>query len=213
MKQKIVIFSGLGADERVFQKLDLSLYSPVFINWVSPFKNETIEAYAQRIKEQITVQNPVIIGLSFGGIMAIEIGKLIKTEKIILLASVKTADELPFYYRFAGSLRLHKLLPTLVLKRPNFISNWFFGAESDSEKVLLKQILADTDSVFLAWAIDKIARWKNKTLLSNIFHIHGNADRILPIRFVRCDVTIAGGGHFMTLNKVEELKEILEKCI
>ncbi len=213
MKKNIFLLSGLGADERVFQKLDFSEYNPVFLQWLSPIKNETIEEYAKRITEQITEENPIIIGLSFGGIMAIEIGKIIKTYKIILLASVKTSYELPPYYRFAGALGLHKILPIFALKRSNFISDWFFGAESHSEKTLLKQILEDTDPIFLKWAIDKIARWKNKTILTNVIHIHGTADRVLPIRFVRCDIFIPGGGHFMTLNKVKELEEVFEEYI
>ncbi len=212
MKQ-IYLLSGLGADHRVLQDLDFSGYETTFIKWTQPLENESIEEYAERLIEQIKTKNPIIIGLSFGGMMAVEIGKLIKTEKIILIASAKTKFEIPFYYRFVGSLGLHKLLPTNLMKQPNFISNWLFGTESTKDKVLLANILRDTDSIFLKWAIDKIVNWQNVIIPPNLKHIHGTADRILPYRFVSENVKINGGGHFMTTNKAEKLSHEIRKLI
>ncbi len=135
--------------------------------------------------------------------MAVEIAKQIDTENVILIASAKTKSEIPFYYRFAGQLGLRKLLPTRLLKSSNFITNWFFGTTSTFDKQLLKQILIDTDPTFLKWAIDKVTRWTNKTQTKNLFHIHGTSDRILPFKFVNCNLTIKNGGHLMTLNKAD----------
>lgn len=209
----IYLLSGLGADHRVLQDLDFSGFNATFIKWIQPLENELIEDYAKRLTEQIITQNPIIIGLSFGGIMAVEIGKLIDTERIILIASAKTKFEIPFYYRFAGSLGLHKLLPANLMKQPNFISNWFFGTESKKDKVLLASILRETDSKFLKWAINKIVNWQNVIIPLNLKHIHGTADRILPYRFVLADVKIGGGGHFMTMNMVDELNREIRKIL
>jgi pimeloyl-ACP methyl ester carboxylesterase len=214
MKMNDIYFlSGLGADERVLQDLDFSGYKTVFVKWLQPIENETIEEYAKRLTEQIKTKNPIVIGLSFGGMMAVEIGKLIQTEKIILIASAKTKFEIQFYFRLAGSLRLHNLLPTSLMKRSNFISNWLFGATSQRDKTLLANILHDTDSVFLKWAIDKIVNWKNAKILQNLQHIHGTSDRVLPYRFVLADIKIEGGGHFMTTNKARELSREIRKII
>lgn len=209
LKSKIYLISGLGADERVFQKLDLSEFEPVFIEWIIPLVNETIEQYATRLRTQITTLRPTLLGLSFGGMMAIEIAKQIETEKIILIASAKTKNEIPFYFRAAGKLGIDKFLPTNILKSANFSTNWFFGASSEFEKQLLKQIIIDTDPVFLRWAIEKIALWENQIELKNIFHIHGTNDKVLPYRFVRCDEKIEGGGHLMTLDRAAEITEII----
>jgi len=211
LAKELYIFSGLGADERVFQRLDFSGFSTTFIKWIIPQDKETIEHYATRLLDQIKTTKPTLIGLSFGGMIAVEVAKQIDTEKVILIASAKTKNEIPFYYRFAGQLGLHKLLPTRLLKSSNFITNWFFGASSMSDKQLLKQILIDTDPTFLKWAIDKIARWPNQAQTKNIFHIHGTSDRILPLSFVSCDIKIKNGGHLMTLNKADELSNILRQ--
>lgn len=211
MTKEIYIFSGLGADESVFQRLDFSGFSTTFIKWTVPNDKETIENYATQLIDQITSNKPILIGLSFGGIMAVEVAKQIDTEKVILLASSKTKKEIPFYYRWAGQVGLHKLLPTKLLKSPNFITNWFFGTSSTFERQLLKQILLDTDPIFLNWAIDKIVRWTNNTPTKNVFHIHGTSDRILPLCFVDCNMTIKNGGHLMLLNKSDELNKIIRQ--
>ncbi len=211
MRNEVYIFSGLGADERVFQRLDFSGYSTTFVKWIVPQDKETIEQYATRLLDQITTTKPTLIGLSFGGLIAVEVAKQIETEKVILIASAKTKHEIPFYYRIAGQLGLHKLLPTRFLKSSNSITNWFFGTSSTFDKKILKQILIETDPTFLKWAIDKVARWKNQTQTKNIFHIHGTSDRILPLSFIKCNSTIKNGGHLMTLNKSEELNQILRK--
>ncbi len=211
MPKELFIFSGLGVDERVFQMLDFSGFSPTYIKWIVPQEAETIECYTTRLLDQITASKPILIGLSFGGIIAIEVAKQIPTEKVILIASVKTINEIPFYFRYAGKLRLHKILPLRMLKSSNFITNWFFGTSTLFDKQLLKLILNDIDPIFLKWAIDKIVCWSNITPIQNLFHIHGTKDRILPHKFLNCDYKIENGGHLMTLNKSKELDKILRQ--
>lgn len=213
MSKHIYIFSGLGADERAFQHIDLSRFDAHFIYWLPPLKNETIEDYAIRIAQQIKHADPVLVGLSFGGIMAIEVAKNISVNKIILISSVKTKSELPLLYGIAGNLNLHRLLPAGVLKSSNFFSFWLFGIKNSEDKKLLAAILRDTDAAFLKWAIDKITHWKNTSAHENIFHIHGTADRILPFKKLKADVGIPGGGHFMIVNKAREINDLLAGLI
>ncbi|HLW32144.1 MAG TPA: alpha/beta hydrolase [Aequorivita sp.] len=211
LTKELYIFSGLGADERVFQRLDFSGFSRTYIKWIVPQDTETIENYATRLLDQITTSKPILIGLSFGGLIAVEVAKQIDTEKVILISSAKTKYEIPFYYRLAGQLGLQKLLPTRLLKNSNFITNWFFGTSSSFDKKLLKQILIDTDPTFLKWAIDKVARWTNQTPTNNLFHIHGSGDRILPMSFIKSDAAVRSGGHLIALNKADELNKIIRQ--
>jgi len=207
--KSVYIFSGLGADERVLRDIDLSGYRVVFIQWIPPLAQERIEDYSKRLSQPIDAYRPVLIGLSFGGMIAVEVAKFIETEKIILIASAKTSNEIPFYYRLAGLLGFHTLLPIKLLLRPTIFSNWAFAVTSQKDKKLLADILRDMDPVFFKWAIREIVRWKNRYRHKNLVHIHGKADRILPFAFVRPDVAIVGGGHFMTVNKAEEITGIV----
>jgi pimeloyl-ACP methyl ester carboxylesterase len=209
----IYLFSGLGADKRAFQALDLSGYSPTFIEWTLPDKNDTLETYAKKLLYQITTEKPILIGVSFGGIMAVEVAKQIETEKIILISSAKSKKEIPLYFRLAGLLRIHRLVPSTVLNKSNPVINWLFSTSSESENLLLASILKDTHPKFLIWAIGKLSSWTNTTKLHNLKHIHGTKDRMLPYSLVRADYIIKGGGHFMILNKAGEITKMIRALL
>lgn len=207
----IYIFSGLGADYRAFEKIDFANLPIVHISWIPPLKNETIENYAKRISVNIIDSNPILIGLSFGGMMLMEIAKIKKTKQIILISSAKTKYELPWVYRSLGKIKVNKLLPNFILNKPNSVLFWLFGANTIEEKQLLNTILKDTDIHFMKWAINEISNWKNTKIPTNVIHIHGNIDKIIPIRNVSVDFTIQNGSHLMTLNKSEEIQDIIYK--
>ncbi|GHM99522.1 hypothetical protein WSM22_10120 [Cytophagales bacterium WSM2-2] len=209
---EIYIISGLGADERVFKSIDFANSNVNYVKWITPNHNESIEGYSIRLLEQIPAKNPILIGLSFGGMMAMEIAKHIPIKKIILISSAKTKREIPFYFRWIGFLRLHKLVPTPVLKKSNIVTRWFFGAKTIDGRKILREILRETDSAFLKWAIDKIVNWKNESVPSSLIHIHGTEDKIIPIRFVKSDFQIEKGGHLMTLTHSNEISKLLKSA-
>jgi len=213
LMQAIYVFSGLGADERVFQKMNLAPYQPVFIRWIQPLPNESMQDYCSRLREQIKEADPILIGLSFGGMVAVEIARQIQVKKVILIASAKNRYEIPFYFRWTGLLHLNRLIPASLLKTTNFITYWMFDTSEKEDHRLLKDILPDTDGIFLKWAIDQIIHWKNTEIPANVIHIHGTADRILPLSFVKSDFRIPGGGHFMTLHHAEEIDQIIGKIL
>ena len=207
---KIYIFSGLGVDERVFDTIDFSDLDSVFVDWIDPLKNETFESYARRISKDFE-KDSILIGLSFGGMLAVEISKIIPTKKIILIASAKNKNELPKWFLIAGKFKLNSFVPCSLLKSTNFITNWLFGAVTPAEKQLLKNIIKDTDPKFLKWAINQIVNWKNTDVPQNCIHIHGSNDRILPAKDLKVDYSIKNGGHFMTVNKAKEIERIIKK--
>lgn len=207
---KIYIFSGLGVDERVFDTIDFSDLNAVFVDWIDPLKNETFESYARRISKDFE-NDSILIGLSFGGMLAVEISKIIQTKKVILIASAKNKTELPKWFLIAGKLKLNSFVPSSLLKSTNFITNWLFGAVTPAEKQLLKNIIKDTDPQFLKWAINQIVNWKNTDVPQNCIHIHGSNDRILSVKNVKVDYMIKNGGHFMTVNKAKEIERIIKK--
>ncbi len=211
MAKDIYLISGLGADRRVFEFLDLTAFNVHYIDWIDPFLGESIQGYSKRLLRQVASENPILIGVSFGGLIAIEIGKQITTERIILISSVKTRSAIPFLYRVVGSIALDRIIPASLFKRVNGLSYWFFGVKSDSEKKLLKSIIEETDSKFLKWAIHEIVTWKNAQSPRNLYHIHGDVDRILLS--VTENEIIKGGGHLMIMNRAQEIFRLINNLI
>jgi len=211
---KVYFISGLGADERAFQSLELNNIEPIYLNWIAPLKRESIESYAKRMAEGITEPNPVIVGLSFGGMVAIEIAKIIAVRKLILISSAKGRNELPPYFRAGRYIPLHKVLPvsgTFLITPIIFYVN---NIKNKNQKKILKEIInSSSNKVFIQWAVDRIVNWNNKEKPTNIVHIHGDADKLLPYKYVKADHTIKNGGHFMIVNQAKEISALLNKLI
>lgn len=208
----VYTISGLGVDERIFQNLVLNS-KLVFIRWIKPETNETITNYARRLSDQIKTPDPILMGLSFGGMLAVEIANQIPASKVILISSAKSKSEIPFYFRLAGLLGIDKAYPVKFLRRPSSLKNWFFGIRNNREEQFLTSIMKDADPLFSCWAVNAIVTWKNETLPENVTHIHGTADRILPLRYINADIIVNGGGHFMIVNRAKEISEIINHLL
>lgn len=210
----IYLISGLGADYRVFKKLNLPEGNLTHIEWIKPVsQNESIADYSKRLCSQIKHDTPILIGVSFGGIVSIEIGKHISTAKIILISSVKTTEELPKKYRVSGKLKLNLLIPKWTLNKNSFIIQYLFGIKSKEGKFLLKQIIKDTDTSFMKWAINELLNWKETSVKENIIHIHGNKDRLLPVNLIEPDYLIKEGGHLMIFENNKDVNSVLSEIM
>lgn len=205
--------SGLGADKRAFQKISLpENYTIKHVEWITPLKNETLSHYCIRLTDQMELQKPfILIGLSFGGVVVTEFNKLIHPQKSIIFSSVTSKSELPWYFKTFGRTRFHSIIPSWLLKTPNPFTYWAFGTKTKEEKILLKQILKDTEPEYLKWAVKVLLNWKNKHKPENLIHIHGTEDRIFPIKKVKPDYLVEGGRHFMVLSMAEEMNAILHQ--
>lgn len=104
-----------------------------------------------------------------------------------------------------------KITPARLLKKTTFITHYFFGTKTKDDRTTLKEIIDDTDPIFLKWALHKILNWTNTDLPSDFVHIHGTNDKLIPYKKNRCDIEIKNGGHFMTLNKFEELNNVIHE--
>ncbi len=205
----IYCISGFGADERVFSKLNLPGYNIHYIKWNIPEKNESLHAYAKRLIEQIHHVNPILIGLSFGGMMCIEIARQFPVEKIILISSIKSFQERPFWMKLSGKLRVNKIFPMRSFKLIEPIEDYNLGLETIEEKEMVHAYRRSINPYYTDWAINVILNWKNDWMPKNLFHIHGTKDRIFPFKNVHADYIVSSGGHFMIMNRITEVNEYI----
>ncbi|MDQ3108735.1 MAG: alpha/beta hydrolase [Bacteroidota bacterium] len=214
--QKITtyIFSGLGVDERVFKRIHFPENVEVhFVKWKQPVRyNENIDDYISRLTEIKKDQPVVLIGLSFGGIIAQEVAAKINPAMTIIISSLSSSKELPWYFKLFGRLYLDRITPFRFFKFPNFITNRIFGAKTREDKNLLQQIVRESDNKIVRWSVRQVLGWKSKPGIS-VFHIHGTKDRLLPLKNKNVNVKIEGGGHFMVFNKAKEIEIILRNAL
>ncbi|MCF0064249.1 alpha/beta hydrolase [Dyadobacter chenwenxiniae] len=212
-KMNLYFLSGLGADKRVFSKLVLDeRFAVHYIDWIKPEKKETIAHYASRLVAQIDTTRPFqLVGLSFGGIVASELANIVHPEQIVIISSTPTGVPISKFYQGLTKFLLLSPFAAPFLKSTNTFTYKFFGADTPELKALLKSILHDTDSKFLKWALVRMGTWKRTDNLENLYHIHGTADKLIPIKMVKPDVSIDGAGHLMVYAQAKQISDILNK--
>ncbi len=210
--QHIYCISGLGADFRIFQHIRIpgAIMHP--IKWETPHEEETLPAYAKRLSEQILHADAILLGVSFGGMLATEISKHTVVGKTILVSSNRSPNEFPRYLKLAGNIRLHKLVPYQFVSRFAVLNRFIFDTRSKAEELYLKRMmLKDSDILFIKRAVNMIMKWKeDHRKVSNLIQIHGTKDRLLLPNRIEADHWIEGGGHFMIWNEAEKISSIIQ---
>lgn len=210
----IYCISGLGADERAFSKLKINGYRLQVIPWLMPEAKETIEHYAGRMRAAITEDNPILMGLSFGGMVCAEIAKQIPVARIILVSSIKTAKELPFWLRTVARLKLNKIVPLRSTRLTQPIQNMMLGVKSAEEKALVSSLRKAVDLPYTNWAVNEAVNWKNEWQHPHLYHIHGDKDNMFPIKNIQAATyIIKKGGHFMIMNRAGEVSDCINRIL
>lgn len=207
----IYLISGLGADRHAFDRLKLSSEHVLhFIDWIEPLKGESLEHYAGRMAAEIDrTQAFVLIGLSFGGIVSIEIGRQIQVDKIFIISSISHRNQLPWYAKVAAVLQLDRLGLVKLLSYSDHLLFWAFGTKSPRMKQYLKERIAASSSYYLSWSIHQILNWKKESKPENVIHIHGSTDKLFPLKNLQVDEVIKGGSHFAVLTHADKISHII----
>ena len=205
----VYFISGLGADRSIFKYIKLPPgHEAVHLDWIPPLPGETLAGYALRLARKIDLSTPFsLVGLSFGGMIAVEIAKKTSPLFTIIISSIPSIAHLPGYFRIAGRLRLHKLIPVFFIQRAAILKR-FFTTETPADKKQLKAMIRNSDARFIKWAMHAILTWDNTGIPAQLIHIHGAQDKILPRRYTQPTHTISGG-HLMVLNRAEEINAVL----
>ncbi len=215
-KTHIYFMPGLGASSKIFEHLNLTSdkYSLHYLEWLIPNnRNEDILAYAKRLSQEVTEPNPVLIGVSFGGIMVQEMARILKTDKVIIISSVKSHSELPKGMQIAKATGIYKLFPSQYLDSLGGFAKEYLGKKVKKRIALYEKYQTVLNPKYLNWAFKTILHWQKNYKTINLYHIHGEADKIFPVKNISNYIPIKKGTHIMILNKAKEISKILEEII
>jgi pimeloyl-ACP methyl ester carboxylesterase len=211
---KVYFISGLAADRRVFKNIRLpEAFEPIYLDWIPPLKDESLQAYALRLGEKINRREEfILVGLSMGGMIAVEIANHYRVKKTIIISSVPASTQLPFYFRIAARMYLQHLVSIRLVKIAA-IAKRLFTTETKEDKELLKSIIRESDAAFIRWALNAILKWKNDSIPTGLIHIHGTSDEILLIRYTKPTHIIKRAGHLLVMNRADEVNQILNTIL
>jgi pimeloyl-ACP methyl ester carboxylesterase len=211
---RIFLIPGLGADTRVYNNIDLNNHDVTCVDWIQPNTTDTLSTYAQKLVLQYDIKpKSIVIGNSMGGMLAIEIAKLIPVEKVILISSVKTIEEVPRYFKFFRAVPIYKIIPGKAFTGMEFLIKPFFGHMNEADSWLFRDMLKTSSPIFLKWAMDAILKWDNKVIPPNVVHITGDKDLIFPYQKIKDAIIIKGGTHIMIFEMAKEVNKILKRIL
>ncbi len=207
---------GLAAGPEIFYKLslDVNLYELNYLTWLNPLGiNETITNYAMRMTNEIKHQKPVLVGVSFGGIMIQEMSKFIDVEKIIIISSIKSTNELPKRYKIASKSKIYKLFPTQIVTNFEDYAKYFIGKSLEKKAKMYNKYLSVRGSNYIKWSIHNVVNWNQEKPNEGIIHIHGTDDNIFPFKNIKNCIKIENGNHSMIILKAKEISAIIHQSL
>jgi pimeloyl-ACP methyl ester carboxylesterase len=208
---KVFLIPGLGADNRAYNNIDIDTYEVVSVNWIQPDKTDTLKIYAQKLINQYNINSgDIAIGNSLGGMLALEIAQIVPLKKTILISSIKTINEAPWYFLFFKHISVYKLIPGKLFTSLGFLIRLIFGKMSEADDWLFNDMLQKSSPVFLKWAMGATVNWDNQIIPPNVYTITGDKDHVFNYNLIKDAIIVKGGTHIMIFDRAKELNKILK---
>lgn len=210
----IYCMPGMAASPKIFEFINLSDKFEIYcLSWITPKANELLSEYAKRMCDKIKHKNPVLLGVSFGGILVQEMAKYISVHKIIIISSIKSRIELSFPMKMAKKTNAHKLLPTQWVNNIDLLAMFSFGRGIKKRISLYQRYLSERNPKYLNWAIDTLVNWEQINIVDNIIHIHGISDNVFPVKNLLQPFIEIRGGHAIIITQAKWFNKELPKII
>lgn len=210
----VYLMPGMSANSLIFEKIkfpeNFKLHK---LDWINPDIDESIENYAKRLSEKIVHKNPVLIGVSFGGILVQEISKIVKVDKLIIISSIKCNKEMPSHMKFGKITKSYKLLPVKWINDFESLISFVLGPKIKKRVDLYRKYLSVRDENYLSWSLREMIEWKQSNPLKNIIHIHGTKDLVFPTLYIKNFIKVPRGDHAMILKRAEWINQNIPKMI
>jgi pimeloyl-ACP methyl ester carboxylesterase len=206
---------GMAASPAIFEyiKLPKNSFELHFFEWSQPDAGISLTDYARQMCSKIIHENPVLLGVSLGGLLVQEMSKYIKVKKIIIISSVKTSNELPKKMLFARYTKVHKLLPTGLVNNVELLAKYAFGETVTKRLALYERYLSKRDKNYIDWCIDQLVNWKQEVPPKNLVHIQGEKDTVFPIANIKDCISVKNGTHTMIIHRAKWFNENLPTII
>lgn len=214
-KIPVYFMPGLAASATIFERIVLpeDIFEMHLLEWEIPLGNEPLAKYAERMTEKIKHENPILIGVSFGGILVQEMSKFIDVRKVIIISSVKSNLEFPRRFKVAKVTKAYKLIPMSLILNLENLAKFSFGERINHRLKLYEKFLSVRDIGYLEWAVEKVILWDRTVVDDEVVHIQGDLDDVFPIKYIGDCTVVKGGTHVMILNKYKWLNANLPAII
>ncbi|WP_187248541.1 alpha/beta fold hydrolase [Mesonia sp. K4-1] len=211
----VYFMPGMAANPSIFEhiKLPKENFKIHWLAWKIPLKNESLKDYTKRMLQDVHHENPVLIGVSFGGVIVQEMSKQIRVKRLILISTVKNKFELPRRMQFARKTAIYKIFPTSLVDKLGNLEKLPVSKFLKKRAALYRQYLSVSDKRYIDWAVKQMLCWDQEETIPNVIHIHGDKDIVFPYKNIRNCITIKNGTHIMIIDRFRWFNEHLPELI
>jgi len=220
--QRLTLFTGLGANARLFERLQVASVELSVVELPVPEPGDDLPAYARRLGEaQGLTQDSFIGGCSFGGMIAAEIARQNGARACIQIGSALSPRQIPPHLRLAQ--RISRVLPNAVLERfpkDSRLLLRYFEPVGSAERALIVEMGRCASTKLVRRGSRMILRWRGVAKLPcPHFIIHGDRDRLIrPPRVSAVPAgaslqVIAGAGHACTLTHAHQVSAFISQAL
>jgi len=211
----VYLLPGLGADGRLFSKLELRGHVKHALDWPQMPEGSTLRDYAEVLARRVDATKPhALIGVSMGGMVAQEMASITKRERTIIISSWKGPHEMPMHLRLLRGTHAEKLLTPAFMKRVMPVVRYQMGLETPEDIALFDAFTAAMPLAQLRIQIAAVMGWEGPAQpVKGLVHIHGDNDRLMPIGPIKGAEVIRGGGHFMVHNHASEVGSAVQRAL
>ncbi len=210
MTEKLVVYliPAPDMDERAIDGLRSDSFDFVRVNVPALTYKSKLSDVTEQIAAQIDGESPILLSFCSSGVLAIEVAKIIKVHKTIVVSGIKSSQQL---------VLSRKMLASLFIVVPE----WSLRALWTFITFLINRIMRINVKIPRVWL--KVGQ--NKFILRHalklsclgvngeIVRIHGDSDLIVPLAGTDADYVIPGGGHFMFVYQRKELLQAIDHAI
>lgn len=222
---QLVMLTGLASTRELVEPQRRAFGPAMWCpTWPGTTDEEPLSSYARRwghrIKPRLDPERPTFLaGLSFGGLVAMEMAAVLQPRAVILIASYRSARLMPRHVRLAAAVLGR--MPGLLAQGLIPLSAWALARwEGLCERKRRLVVESTRGSVATRlWGMRNIRRWdfdeRYAEALPPIRQIHGGRDRLLPSP-EGVDQVIEDGGHLINFTHAERVNrfilETMQRC-
>tara|TARA_B110000285_G_scaffold200046_1_gene233659 strand:+ start:12503 stop:13174 length:672 start_codon:yes stop_codon:yes gene_type:complete len=205
---------GMAASPKIFEFISLPKPFEIhLLSWIPPVKGESLNSYAIRMCMRVKHSKPILLGVSFGGVLVQEMARHLSGCQVVIVSSIKSKNELPLPMKMAKKTNAHKLLPTQWIKNLDTLVLFTFGNGIQKRLELYQKYLSERDPDYLNWAIDSLVHWNQTEASEDLIHIHGEKDTVFPIKNLSKPFIKIKGGHAAILTEANWFNDELPKIL
>ena len=216
MNSASVLFApGIGADHRLFAEMLPLIPGAQVATWPHPERSEKLGDLAARWAESLPTEPRLVIGFSFGGMMALEAAArsprfAAETVGILLVSSCRSRQAITA--EFKGRARGLAFIPDPALRLGLTKFSHVFSPHDDltpDQRGHLLDMAKETDLGFFRWAVGACAHWdfagpEATGVTVPIVQVHGSRDTVIPPVPGHAE-EIWNAGHLLTYTHPREL--------